>query len=97
MQPLNRVQAASRRQVQDNFRKDMARGRGVRGDKYCYVDIIIGLAHRDGNVAAARRPCAAGKIAEILRVRHPVMPQARYHGRLAALDGGVVPVTRAVA
>jgi hypothetical protein len=75
------------------FEKTWRRGGGVRVDKYCFVDIIIGLANRDGNVAAAWRQCAEGKIAEILRVRHPVMPQARYHGRLAALDGGVVPVT----
>jgi len=37
------------------------------------------------------------KFAKILRVRYPVAPQARYHGRLAALAGGGMPVTLAVA
>jgi hypothetical protein len=99
MQPLNMVQAASRRQVQEIFLKEnMAAGDEWRKeDDCCSTDIIIGLANQDGNVAATRRPYMEGKIAEILRVRHPVAPEARYHGRLAVSAGGELPAAHTVA
>jgi hypothetical protein len=97
MQPLNTVQAASRRQVQVIFLKESMGDGGLRVDEYCYVDIIIGLANQDGNVVVPWKKCVGRKNTEILRVRYPVTPQARYHGRLAALAGGGMPVTRAVA
>ncbi|MCC7645749.1 MULTISPECIES: hypothetical protein [unclassified Janthinobacterium] len=99
MQPLNTVQAASRRQVQEIFLKEnMAVGGEWRKVKdCCSMDIIIGLAHPDGNVAVTRWQCAAGKIAEILRVRHPAAPEARYHGRLAVSAGGELPAAHTVA
>jgi hypothetical protein len=90
MQPLNIVQAASRRQVQEIFLKENMAAAGDewrKVDDCCSMDIIIGLANQDGNVGAARRQYAGGKIAEILRVRHPVAAEARYHGRLAVSAG----------